>query len=348
MVDNRFYSKKSYLTIGDICGCLNIGVPERGFPMKRIENIASLDTATSADITFFHNAKYIDALAKTRAFACIVSQQDAHLVPQSTIPLIVDEPYLAYATVLGQLYSIKGSHEKGFISRQASIAKSAVIEDGCYISDFVVIADNVVVRAGTFIGENTVIMQGVEIGERSHIEPNVTIGFAVIGKNVRIKAGARIGQQGFGFHIGKSGLTDIPHTGIVIIGNNTLIGTNCTIDRGSIANTTIGDNTRIDNMVHIAHNVTIGNCCIIAAQTGIAGSTAIGNSCTIGGQVGIAGHLAIGDNVTIAAQSGVMRNVPACSKIAGSPSVDAMSWHRQTITLRDLARNTKTGIDNLR
>jgi UDP-3-O-[3-hydroxymyristoyl] glucosamine N-acyltransferase len=342
MVDQRFYYKKPCMPIVSICECLNIDIPATCFPMKRIENVAPLDKATSTDITFFHNAKYVDALEKTKAFACIVSQPNAHLVPQSTIPLIVDEPYLAYATVLWQFYSIKGSPENGFISRQASIAKSAIIEDGCYISDFVVIADNVVVRSGTFIGEHTVIMHGVEIGERSYIEPSVTISFAVIGKNVRIKTGARIGQQGFGFHVGKSGLTDIPHTGTVIIGDNVLIGANCTIDRGSIANTIIGDNTRIDNMVHIAHNVIIGNCCIIAAQTGIAGSTILGNFCTIGGQVGIAGHLTIGNNVTIAAQSGVMRNIPAGSKIAGSPSVDIMSWHRQTITLRDLAKSSRT------
>jgi UDP-3-O-[3-hydroxymyristoyl] glucosamine N-acyltransferase len=346
MVDERFYSKKPYLTIGSICGYLNIDIPTNCFPMKRIENVAPLDKATSTDITFFHNIKYADMLAKTRAFACIVSQTDVHLVPQSTVSLIVDEPYLAYATVLGQFYSANGLPEKGFISRQSSIAKSAIVENGCYISDFVVIADNVVVRAGTFVGENTVIQHGVEIGERSHIESNVTIGFAVIGRNVHIKTGARIGQQGFGFHVGRSGPADIPHVGTVIIGDNTLIGANSTIDRGSISNTVVGDNTRIDNMVHIAHNVTVGNCCIIAAQTGIAGSTTIGNSCIIGGQVGIAGHLTIGDNVTIAAQSGVMRNVPSGSKIAGSPSVDVMSWHRQTITLRDLAKNTRAGCSN--
>jgi UDP-3-O-[3-hydroxymyristoyl] glucosamine N-acyltransferase len=317
--------------------------------MKRIENVASLDKATSTDITFFHNAKYADALAKTKAFACIVLQADAHIVPQSTVPLIVDEPYLAYAAVLCQFYSAKRLPEHGLISRQSSISKSAIIEDGCYISDFVVIADNVVVRTGTFIGEHTVIMHGVEIGERSHIESNVTIGFAVIGKNTRIKSGARLGQQGFGFHMGEAGPTDIPHIGTVIIGDNVLIGANCTIDRGSIANTIIGNNTRIDNTVHIAHNVIVGSCCIIAAQTGIAGSTTIGNSCIIGGQVGIAGHLTIGDNVTIAAQSGVMRNIPSGSRIAGSPSVDIMTWHRQTIALRSLtkssrASSTKTGI----
>jgi UDP-3-O-[3-hydroxymyristoyl] glucosamine N-acyltransferase len=342
MVNQKFYDKRRDLTIGDICGALGIDAPHGCLPTKIVEDVTSLDIAGSSDITFFHNSKYAGALAQTKALACLVSRNNSHLIPQSTISLIVDEPYQAYAVALGLLYSVIESHTDSFISQKASIAKSAIIEDGCHISDFVVIEDNSVIRTGTVIGENTVIMRGVEVGERSHIEPNVTIGFAIIGKNAHIKTGARIGQKGFGFHISKSGPTDIPHVGTVIIGNNALIGANCTIDRGSVSDTVIGDNVRMDNMVHIAHNVTVGTGCIIAAQTGIAGSTALGNACVLGGQVGVAGHLVIGNNVTIAAQSGVMRNIPQKSKIAGSPSVSIMAWRRQTIALQALAQ--KSGV----
>jgi UDP-3-O-[3-hydroxymyristoyl] glucosamine N-acyltransferase len=170
----------------------------------------------------------------------------------------------------------------------------------------------------------------------------VTIGFAIIGKSAYIKTGARIGQQGFGFHIGKTGLTDILQIGRVIIGDDAQIGANCTIDRGSIGDTIIGNHIRIDDMVHIAHNVEIGDYCVIAAQTGIAGSTNIGNACVFGGQVGIAGHLTIGDKVTIAAQSGIMRDIESGVKIAGSPGVNIMNWHRQNVILKRLVENRKS------
>ncbi|MDR1333420.1 MAG: UDP-3-O-(3-hydroxymyristoyl)glucosamine N-acyltransferase [Holosporales bacterium] len=338
MVDQRFYSKKPYLTIVDICRLLNTSVPAGCPSLKRIENVAPIDKASNSDITFFHNPKYADVLAATKAGACLISREHAHLVPlRSVITIIVDDPHLAYVTILNQFYTVRDSERKGYISKKASIAKSAAIEDGCYISDFVVISDDAIIKSGTFIGENTVIMRGVEIGENSYICSNVTIGFATIGRDAHIKAGARIGQPGFGFHIGKAGPTDIRHIGTVIIGDNVMIGANCTIDRGSLSDTVIGSNTRIDNLVHIAHNVTVGSYCVIAAQTGIAGSTKLGNACVLGGQVGIAGHLTIGDNVTVAAQSGVMRNVQSGSKIAGTPSTSIMSWHRQTIALQRLA-----------
>ena len=188
-------------------------------------------------------------------------------------------------------------------------------------------------------GNNVTILDGVEIGENSHIESNVTIGFAVIGKSAYIKTGARIGQQGFGFHVGKTGITDVLQIGKVIIGDDVQIGANCTIDRGSMNDTKIGSHSRLDNLVHVAHNVEIGEYCVIAAQTGIAGSTKIGNQCFFGGQVGIAGHLCIGDKVTIAAQSGVMRNTDSGSKIAGSPAGNIINWHRQTVALQKLVES---------
>ncbi len=336
MVDTRFYNKREYILFDEICTLLGVPLPDKCFSKREISGIARLDNATSADITFFHNAKYAAELSKTQAFACVVSKKNAHLVPEGTIPLIVPEPYLALAVLLKEFYSIKGKRGEAYLSPKANISKLAVVEDGCYISDYVTIADGVIVKKGTFIGANVTILDGVEIGENSHIEPNVTIGFAVIGKNAYIKTGARIGQQGFGFHIGKAGITDVLQVGKVIIGDDVQIGANCTIDRGSMGDTIIGSHSRIDNLVHVAHNVEIGDYCVIAAQTGIAGSTKIGNQCFLGGQVGIAGHLVIGDKVTIAAQSGAMRDIESGGKVAGSPAVNILNWHRQNVTLKKL------------
>ena len=339
MIDERFFEKKNYIMLGKICDLLAITLPADCSATKRITGVSRLDNATASDITFFHNAKYAEDLAKTQAFACVINKENVHLLSNKTIPLVVDEPYLAHAILLKAFYSIKGASQDGYISPKANVSSNAKIEQGCYISDNAIISDGAIIKKRTFVGANVTILEGVEIGENSHIEPNVTIGFAIIGNNAYIKTGARIGQQGFGFHVGKTGITDVMQIGKVVIGDDVQIGANCTIDRGSMNDTIIGSHSRIDNLVHVAHNVEIGEYCIIAAQTGIAGSTKIGNQCFFGGQVGIAGHLTVGDKVTIAAQSGVMRNIEAGSKVAGSPATSVLNWHKQTLALQKLAQN---------
>lgn len=336
MIDQRFFNKKPFITMKRICELLSIDLPHNVSASKRIIDIETIENASSSNITFFHNSKYANILKRTKAYACVVKKEHAHLVPNDTISLIVDEPYLAHALLLKELYSLRTDKKESFISKKAIISKKAVIEDGCYISDFATISDGVIIKKDTFIGPNVTILNGVEIGENSHIESNVTIGYAVIGKSAYIKTGARIGQQGFGFHVGKTGITDVLQIGRVIIGDDVQIGANCTIDRGSMHDTKIGSHSRLDNMIHVAHNVEIGEYCVIAAQTGIAGSAKIGNQCFLGGQVGIAGHLEIGDNVVIAAQSGIMKNTTSGSKIAGTPATNIINWHRQTIALNKL------------
>ena len=343
MIDIRFYDKRTDISLGDICKVIKIDIPHGADELKNISSICRLDNATESDVTFFHNAKYSESIANTKAYACIISEQFKDLLPKSTIPLVVSEPYLTLAFLLKEFYSSKSEirSTETFISNRSSISKTAVIEDGCYISDFVSIGDGCVIKKGTFIGGNTSILPGVEIGENSHIESNVTIGFSIIGKSAYIKTGARIGQQGFGFHIGKTGPVDVFQIGRVIIGDDVQIGANATIDRGSMSDTRIGNHVRIDNMVHLAHNVEVGDYCVIAAQTGVAGSTKIGMGCVFGGQVGVAGHVTIGNKVMVAAQSGIMKNTESGSKIGGTPAVNIMNWHRQTVILKKLVEDRK-------
>ncbi len=340
MVDPRFFNKQEFVTLKRICELLDINLPDTCSPVKHIRDIARIDSANQDEITFFHNTKYLEALKKTNAFACVIAKEYANYVPETTIALIVDEPYLAHAILLREFYSLKGTGKnengKTYISDRASVSKSAKIGDGSYICDFAVIEDNVVLGKNTYVGSNTTIQTGVVIGDDSHIEPNVTIGFAEIGQRAYIKAGARIGQQGFGFHVGKTGITDVMQIGKVKIGDDVQIGANSAIDRGSMGDTKVGSHSRIDNFVYLAHNVELGEFCVFAGQTGLAGSVRVGDGCFMGGQVGIAGHIEIGDRVTIAAQSGVMQNVPSNSRIAGTPATNVINWHRQTVALRKL------------
>ena len=182
------------------------------------------------------------------------------------------------------------------------------------------------------IFNNCVIGKGVEIGKNCIIKNNVVIKNSIIKDNVIICDNTSIGTTGFGFDFEKRGSTNLnPQIGIVIIDNNVHIGSSCTIDRGKIDSTYIGENSMIDNMVHIAHNVQIGNNACIAAQTGISGSVIIGDNVTIGGQVGFAGHIKIGQNVVIAAKSGVTKNISDNSVVAGFPAIDINIWKRSII-----------------
>jgi UDP-3-O-[3-hydroxymyristoyl] glucosamine N-acyltransferase len=201
-----------------------------------------------------------------------------------------------------------------------------------------VIEDGVVLGKNCFVGPNTVIEQGCSIGNNAVIESNVTISHAIIGDDVFIKPGARIGQPGFGFYMDEQGHFDVPQLGRVLIGNHVHIGANTTIDRGSQADTLIGNGVRIDNLVQIAHNVEVGDNSVLVAQVGVAGSTKLGRFVIAAGQVGIAGHLTVEDGVKIAAQSGLMRNVGKGETVAGSPAVPVRDWHRQTIALQKLAK----------
>lgn len=343
MIDSRFYNIKNNIDMAELCQRIGASFPKKASVNKNIKGIAALSEATSDNVSFFHNIKYKEDLANTKAYACIIKEEHAHLVPKNVIPIEVKEPYYALAILLRVFYELKNvtrydndAEIETYISPTAIVSETAKIGKGCYISHGTIIYDDCVIKDKTFIGANCTIQRGVEIGENSRIESNVSICCAVIGAKAYIKSGARIGQPGFGFYIGKAGPVDILQVGKVIIGRDVQIGANSTIDRGSMEDTIIGNMVRMDDMVHIAHNVHIGNCCVIAAQCGIAGSTSLGNGCVLGGQVGIAGHITIGDGVTIAAKSGVMHNIESGKRIGGSPATGISMWHRQTVALRRL------------
>jgi len=182
------------------------------------------------------------------------------------------------------------------------------------------------------IGINCIIGRGVTIGQNCLIKNNVVIKNSILGKNIIISDNSVIGSSGFGFDLKNMGATNlIPQIGLVLINDNVFIGSNCTIDRGKIDNTIIGENSMLDNLIHIAHNVVLGKNTCIAAQTGISGSVIFGDNVTIGGQVGFAGHIKIGNNVVIAAKSGVTKNISDNSIIAGFPAIDIKDWKRKII-----------------
>ncbi len=341
MSDPVFFRRAGALTIGEIIE-LTGAKPLREVDLTaQIEAVAPLDQGVPGTLVFLDNPKYADDVRATRATACFVGPRYADRVPETTIALVTPEPYAACAKVSARLFP--GSMRPGSafgnigISPGAYIHPDARLEDGVTVDPGAVIGPRAEVGEGTVIGANAVIGPDVRIGRQCSIGPQSTILFALIGDRVIIHPGVRIGQDGFGFAMSPRGHLKVPQIGRVIVQNDVEIGANTTIDRGANRDTVIGEGTKVDNLVQIAHNVTIGRHCVIVSQVGISGSTDIGDFVAAGGQAGITGHLKIGMGAQIGAQSGVMTDVPAGAKFGGSPAKPMREHMREVATLTKLA-----------
>jgi UDP-3-O-[3-hydroxymyristoyl] glucosamine N-acyltransferase len=330
------------LTIEQIAA-LTRAKPRAGDPLdRRIGNIAPLDTAAAADISFIDNAKYLDAFAMTRAGACFVDPRFEAKAPKGPVVLVTQHPYPAFVAVARALFpdALRPSSLFGVTGRStdARVHPSAHIEAGVTIDPFAVIGPDAEIGANTVIASGAVIGPGVCIGRDCAIGANAAILHALIGDRVIIHPGVSIGQDGFGYLPGPKGHQKIPQIRRVIIQDDVEIGANCTIDRGSTRDTIIGEGTKIDNLVQIGHNTSIGRHCVLASQTGISGSVKVGDYVMMGGQVGVADHFTIGDGAMLAARSGVITDVPAGARYNGWPAQPAREWLRSMAWLRRVAR----------
>ncbi len=340
MVDHRFFTNHGPFTANEIAVIAGIALPDAANGARAFTDVAPLDRAGENDVSFFDNAKYLEQFANSKAGLCFLRAKYASQAPKGMLVFITEDPYRCYALTAQKFYP--GSKPASGIAPSAIIDPSAVLGDNVAIGPGAVIGANVHIGHASSIGANAVIGQGVVIGENTDIGPISTITNSLIGSRVIIHRGVHIGQDGFGFALGRGGHVKVPQLGRVVIGDDVEIGSGTTIDRGTGPDTSIGDGAKIDNLVQIGHNVQIGRQAVIVAQVGISGSTRIGDGAVLAGQAGIAGHLKIGAGAKIAAKSGVMNDVPSGAAYGGSPAVPALEWHRQTIALSRLAK-TKRG-----
>ena len=285
-------------------------------------SLNSIVKANNTELTFFSDISQLKSLQNTSAKACLVKKKYSDNLPETTIPIIVDNTYDSFALVSNLFNKEKISNNH--ISEFLFIDKTSFLGNNVQIDSFVSIKENCKIGDNVIIESNCTIGPNVNILDNTIIKSNSTLIHCDIGSGCVIKSGAIIGGSGFGFD--PKTKNSINHLGNVVIKDNCHIGSNSTIDRAVFDSTVISENSFIDNLVHIAHNVVIGKGSIIAAQTGIAGSTIIGDNLLTGGQVGISGHLTIGNNVKIAAKSGVTKNIQDNSVIAGFPAVDIKKW----------------------
>jgi UDP-3-O-[3-hydroxymyristoyl] glucosamine N-acyltransferase len=314
-----------------------------------IKDVRPLDGAGQGDLSFLDNPKYLQAFAATGASACLVAPKFASLGPAGTACLITPEPYRAFARALALFYpdalKPKAALEEGSLDR-SSVHPSAMLEPGVIVEAGAVIGPEARIGAGSTIAAGTVIGYRVHAGRGCYIGPNASVTHALIGNCVTIHAGVAIGQDGFGFAMGRTGHAKVPQIGRVIIQDNVEIGANTTIDRGALRDTVIGEGTKIDNLVQIGHNVVIGRHCIIVAQTGISGSAELGDFVALGGQVGVVGHVRIGAGAQIAASSNVRADVPPGVRWGGTPAKPVRLWFRELTLLRKLAESKDLKLDH--
>jgi UDP-3-O-[3-hydroxymyristoyl] glucosamine N-acyltransferase len=290
-----------------------------------IKGIAPIDQASDRDITFIAQKRFTRLVDQSRAAAFIVSREYAEL-PRPLI--IVPHPYLAYARVAA-LFAPP-------LRRWPGVSDLAYLGDGVKLGQEVSIAPLAFIGAGAELGDRVTIMPGCVIGEEVKISadtlvyPNVTIRErCTVGARCIIHSGTVIGSDGFGFVPSEAGHVKIPQLGTVIIADDVEIGANCTIDRGALGATRVGRGVKMDNLVHLAHNVQVGEHSLLVAQVGISGSTKLGKGVVLAGQVGVTGHIELGDGVQVGAQSGVNHSIPAGQTVSGSPARPQREWLQQ-------------------
>lgn len=320
-------------TLADIAR--RIGASVVGDASILIEGLASLQGAKPCHLAFLSNTKYKSQLAGTQAAAVILKEQDLADYPGAA--LVVADPYAAFA-VLSRLFDktpkiLSGIHPTAVIAASAQIAETAAI--GAYV----VIEDGVHIAGGVMIESHSYIAQDVKIGADSWLDKHVVVQHGCsIGQRVRIHANTVIGGDGFGFAPHQGSWYRIAQLGCVVIHDDVRIGASCTIDRGALDDTVIGQGVIIDNLVQIAHNVVIGAHTALAAKVGVAGSTTIGSHCIIGGAVGIAGHLDICDHVQLTGMSMVTKSITKAGVYSSGTGIsDNAQWKRMIVGLRQLA-----------
>lgn len=339
--NNFFIKQVEYFTIEDLSKIVKINNIDTLDKTLKIYNVATLNRATNSDISFLSNMKYVENLKNSNAGFCFIQEKYIKYLNKNIIPIIVDNPHYSYCILLNSMYFVpiylveNKISDKSTVDKTAKIGKNVEIQAGVFIDKNVTIGNNCKICA------NAVINHDCVIGDNVYIGANTTISYAEIGHDTIIHNGACIGQCGFGFAYNEGFNYKIPQLGIVRIGNFVEIGANTCIDRGAFDDTIIEDNTKLDNLIQIAHGVKVGKGCFFASQVGISGSAEIGNFTQLGGQVGIAGHIKIGDVVQVAAQSGIMKDIESRSSMAGTPAVPIRDWHKSSIIIKKLIKGDK-------
>lgn len=295
----------------------------------KISGVSDIRNGSPGTITFLSDQKYKKYAAETGADAILTSDES---VLAGRNGIVVDNSRMAITKIL-QKFEPDVSSPTG-IHKTALVDKTAKIGNNVSIGAFAVIEANAVIGENSVIGHHSVVGENSKLGSKISLHSHVHIyHHCELGNNISVHSGTVIGSDGFGFVTDKDEHVKIPQIGRVVIEDNVEIGANCTIDRGSVGDTVIGENSKFDNLVHIAHNVSIGKGCLFAAQTAVAGSSVIGDFCMFGGKSCVADHVTIGDRAVFAALSAATKSLPGGKTYAGMPAREIREQHKKDAVL---------------
>jgi UDP-3-O-[3-hydroxymyristoyl] glucosamine N-acyltransferase len=323
------------MTLAELASLAGSELPQ-GSPQLEVTGVASLLEAREGDVTFFANPRYLSQLRSTRAAVAIVPEDFSG----TAAPFLIRSanPSAAFAAVVAAFAPADLVPPAG-VHSSATVDPAAILGEGVSVGPGAVLEEGVLVGEGSVVGAGCLIGHGVRIGKACVLHPGVVIRErCLIGDRVILQPGTVIGSCGFGYEFQGGRHVKIPQTGIVEIGDDVEIGANTTIDRARFGRTVIGEGSKIDNLVQIAHNVQIGPHTVICAQAGISGSTRIGAYVTLAGQVGLAGHLEIGEKAVLAAKAGVSKNVPPGAMLVGAPAKPMKEFKETQFHISQLAK----------
>lgn len=346
MTDPVFFEPSRQFTAGEIAALTGAELrnPERAG--NAVTSLAAASEGSATGLIFVDGKRNAAKLATIESSVVICTQDVAGSVRGNSAILVSARPQQDFAAVGRLMFpsSVRPAPLTGEtgVAAGAHVHPLAVIEPGAIIEPGAVVGPHAQIGSGTVVAPNAVVGFSCRIGRDGFIGPGATVQNALIGNRVIIHAGVRIGQDGFGFVPGRGIPEKVPQLGRVVIQDDVEIGANTTVDRGALTDTVIGEASKIDNLVQIAHNVRIGRACLIAGQCGLSGSVTLGDGVMLGGSVGLADHITIGSGAAIAARSGVMNDVPGGARWGGAPAQPLKSLFREIATIRKLT-NDQTG-----
>ena len=295
----------------------------------RVARLKPVDEAGEGDLAFLTSAKYAAQAAACPARAFLADEQT--ILPGRNL-LRHPDPYYALALLIGRFHpEPQDEPEPGPVAASAFIPSSARVHPGAVVGPRTVLGERVIIHSGA------VLMRDVAVGDDTVIFPNAVLYPRVtVGKRCVIHGGAVLGADGFGFAFHEGRYHKIPQVGGVRTGDDVEIGANTCVDAGTLAPTVIGDGTKLDDLVMVAHNVKIGRHAVLVGQVGIAGSTTIGDHCVFAGQSGAVGHITIGKGVKVTAKTGVAKDTPDGAMVSGFPGRDHRVWLKEQAALARL------------